>query len=102
MFADIQETSELKTGNHALLLREIRREIRRHHILNSRAALEEAMESAPKLDDLRLRRRKKTGTLLTVLPYTVNRTDMGDQERCNTQLLCYIIDLPDFSFRYDG
>ena len=35
------------------------------------------------------------GTLLTVLPPTVNRTELGSQELCDDLFLRYRIDLPD-------
>ena len=85
---------DLKTGEHALLLREVHSDIRCRNVQNSQADLEEAMAAAPALEAHKLRRRTKTGAWLNLLPSTVNRTDIGVQEWRNSLFLCYNIEPP--------
>ena len=69
--------TEFKTGDHDLILREGRGDIRRSHVHITKAVLEEAMEDDPTLDARRLRWETNTEAWLTMLPSTVNGTDMG-------------------------
>ena len=67
------------TGDHTLLLWQRRCDIRHRNLHNSQAALEEAMADAPTLESRRLRWGTKPGEWITVLPYTVNKTELGIQ-----------------------
>ena len=59
-------------------------------------ALTAALEGALVLQARRMRRAAKTGAWITVLPSTVNRTDLGAQEWRDTLFLRYGLDPPDF------
>ena len=80
MVAVLQGSTDINTGYQILLLQKGYKEIRRQNIHNTQAALEEAMSAAPTLEYHKLRRGTNTGAWITVLPYTVNGTDLGDQE----------------------
>ena len=54
-----------------------------------------ALEGDPVLNARRLRRAAKTGAWLTVLPSTVNGTELGAQECCDALFLSYGMDPPD-------
>ena len=53
------------------------------------------MTAALSLDVRWLRQGTKTGDCLTVLPFTVNGMELGDQEWHNTLFLCYGMEPPD-------
>ena len=59
------------------------------------AMLTAALEGAPVLQARQMRRAAKTGAWLTVLPSTVNGTELGDQEWCDALFLRYGLDPPD-------
>ena len=52
------------------------------------------MTTIPALEYHCLRRGTNTGAWLSVLPFTVNRTELGDQEWRKSIFLCYGIDPP--------
>ena len=62
---------------------------------NKQADMEEAMSDVYALESYQLIRGTSIWAWFTVLPYTVNRTDMGDQECQNSLFLYYVIDPPD-------
>ena len=69
---------------------------------NAQAALEDALETLPTMDDHRLCHGPHTGARMSVQPYTINGTDLGDQEYFYVLFLCYIIDPPDLPSACDG
>ena len=67
-----------------------------------KTALKEAMVLSHALDACQMRQGTKTGAWITVFPSTVNVTDMGDQDWCDTFFLCYSVEPPDFPTHCDG
>ena len=65
-------------------------------------ALTAALKGAPVLHARHLQRAAKTGSWLTVLPYTVNGTELGAQEWCNALFLRYGLEPPDLPKYCDG
>ena len=65
-------------------------------------ALMAALEGALVLQARRMRRAAKTGAWLTVLPSTVNGTELGAQERRDELFLRYGLDPPDLPTHCDG
>ena len=63
-----------------MLLRKGRGDIRQRHTKDAQTALEEAMSEALTLNFRRLIWGTKTGSWLTMLPFTVNGVDLGDKE----------------------
>ena len=66
------------------------------------AELTSALEGAPVLQAHRMRRAAKTGDWLTVLPYTINGTEMGPQEWRDALFLRYGLDPPDLPTHCNG
>ena len=66
------------------------------------AALTAALEGGPVLQARRMRRAAKTGAWITVLPSTVNGTDLGAQDWRDALFLRYGLDPPDLLTHYDG
>ena len=58
-------------------------------------AMTAALEGPPLLQARRMRRASKTGAWLTVLPSTVNGTELGAQEWRDAHFLRYGLDPPD-------
>ena len=69
-------------------------EIRCQHVQDAQIALEDYMAESPVSDACQMRQGTNTGLWLTVLPFTVNGTELGDQEWHDVLFLRYIIDLP--------
>ena len=61
-----------------------------------------ALEGAPVLQERQMRRVAKTGAWITVLPSTVNRTELGAQEWRDALFLSYGLDPPDLPKYCDG
>ena len=66
-----------RTADHSACLRMGRMVMHKQGKKRSEEALTAALEGAPVLQAHRLQRVAKTGAWLTVLPSTVNRTDLG-------------------------
>ena len=73
-------TAEFRSGNHALLMGEGREEIRQRHAEEADNTLGEARTAASKSDTRRLGRIQQKGAWLSVIPSTVNGTELGVQE----------------------
>ena len=97
----LRGTAEFWSGDHSLLMGEVRDEIRRHHAEAAEAALGEAWDTASTEDALRMIRITRMGEWLLVHPYTVNGTDLRAQEWKNSLFLHYSIDPPYLSDHYD-
>ena len=69
---------------------------------NTQSALEEAMSYALDMEACKLRGGTTTGVCITVIPSTVNRTYIRDQEWINDLFLRYIIDPPELPIHYNG
>ena len=67
-------TADFRSGNHALLTRKVRTDIRQRHAEEAETALEEAWAAASKPDARQLGWIQRTGAWLSVLPSTVNGT----------------------------
>ena len=66
------------------------------------AALTAALEGAPVLQARRMRRAAKTRAWLTVLPSTVNGTELGGQEWHDALFLRYGLEPPELPTHCDG
>ena len=73
-------TAKLRSGDHALLMGEVREEIQRRHAEAAETVLGDAQFAASKPDAQRLGRTQWTGAWLLVIPSTVNGTVLGVQE----------------------
>ena len=60
------------------------------------------MKAAPELDDCKKRRRTNIGACITMLPSTVNGTELGDQKWRDTLFIRYGIEPPDPPYHCDG
>ena len=65
-------------------------------------ALTAALQGAPVLQTRQMQRAEKTGACLTVLPSTVNGTELGAQEWCDALFLRYGLEPPDLPRYCDG
>ena len=72
LFAALRGWTEIKTWDHAMILQEIQGRIWHCHVQDTHTDLEETMVSSPVLYDCQLIQGTKKGTLLAVLPSTIN------------------------------
>ena len=79
-----------------------REEIQQGHAEYVETALGEARATTLKPDARRMGRIQRTGAWLSVIPSTVNGTELGVQEWRESLFLCYIINPPDMPFHCDG
>ena len=102
LVAALRSQVELRTADHSACLREGRTDVRTRGQSWAEEALTVALEEAPVLHARCLQREAKTGAWLTVLPSTVNRTELGAQEWRDSLFLWYGLDPPDLPKYYDG
>ena len=76
----LRGTAGFRSVNHALLMGEGREDIRRQHVDATETALGEAWAAASNTGKQRLGRLQQTGAWLSVLPSTINGTELGAQE----------------------
>ena len=97
----IHGTAEFRSEDHALLMGEVRDEIRRHHAEAAEAALGEARDTASTEYALQIIWITRMGAWFSVRPYTVNGMDLRAQEWKDYLFLHYNIDPPYLSDHYD-
>lgn len=89
LVTDLQGRTDFQTGDHDLLLKEGRGDIRHRNMKNVHGFLEGAMLTTPYLAACHLRRVTNTVVWLMGPPATVNGMEMGYQEWHNTLFLLY-------------
>ena len=94
--------AKVRSGYHTLLMREGREEIRQKHGEAADTGLGEARTATCKPDAQQMGRIQRTGTWLSVLPPTVNGTELGAQEWRDSLFLRYGIDPPDLPSHYNS
>ena len=95
LVAALRGQVEFRTADHSACFREGRTAVRKWGEIRAKEALTAALERAMVLQERHMRRAAKTGAWLTVLPSTVNGTELGAQEWCNALILRYGLDPPD-------
>ena len=93
---------EFQTADHSACLQEGRTDVRRQGQSRAEEPLTSALEGAKVLNARRMRRAEKTGAWITVLPPTVNGTELGAQEWRDAFFLRYGLDPPDLPKYCDG
>ena len=93
---------EFRTADHSACIRKGRTAVRGRGQIRAEEALTAALEGSPVLHACCLRRSEKTGAWLTVQPFTVNRTELGDQEWRDALFLRYGLEPPDRPTYCDG
>ena len=102
LVAALRGQVKFRTADHSACLREGRTAVRKRGEIRAEEALTAALERAPVLQACCLRRAEKTEAWLTVLPSTVNGTDLGSQEWRDALFLRYGLDPPDLPKYCDG
>ena len=102
LIAALRGTAEFRSGDHALLMVGGRDEIQRWHAEEADKALGEAQATTFTEDPFRMGRITWTGVWLSVLPYTVNGTELGTQEWMDYLFLLYFINPPELPEHCDG
>ena len=90
-----------RSGYHALLMVEGREEIQLQHTEEYEIALGDTRATASKTDAQRMGKIHRTGAWLSMLPSTVNGTELGAQEWRDFLFLGYGIDPPDLTDHYN-
>ena len=93
---------EFRTADHSACLREGRTAVRRQGQIRAEEALTAALEGSPVFHARRLRRAANTKAWLTVLPSTVNGTELGAQEWQDALFLWYGLEPPELPTYFDG
>ena len=93
---------ELWTANHSACLREGLTAVRRQGQIQAEKALTAALEGTLVLHARRLQRATKTGAWLTLMPSTVNGTELVAEEWRDALFLRYGMDPPDLPKYCDG
>ena len=101
LVADIRGTVEYRSVYHALFMGESRDDIVWRHAEDVETALGEFQEVVSVEDACQLGRITRMGVWLSVLPYTVDRTELGAQEWMGSLFLCYGIYPPDLPAHCD-
>ena len=102
LVAALRGQVEFWTADHSACLREGRTAMWRQGQIWAEEALMAALEGVSILHAHCMGRAENTGAWLTVLPSTVNRTEMGAQEWRDALFLCYGLEPPDLPKYCDG
>ena len=76
---DIWGQTGFQPGYHVILMKEGRVELRRQNNLADHQSLAEVTVALSELNVLRLQRETKTVACISIQPYTVDRSELGDQ-----------------------
>ena len=93
---------KFRAADHSACLQEGQTAMRRREQSRAEESLMASLEGGPVLHAHRMRRAAKTGAWLTVLPSTVNETELGAREWRNALFLQYGLEPPDLPKYYDG
>ena len=96
LVTEIRGTDDFQLGDYALLMGEGRYEIQQLHGEAAETALGEAWDATYMEDACWMGRITRTGAWMSVLPYTVNGTELGAQEWMDSLFLCYGIKPPTY------
>ena len=77
LVAAVRDQDIFRTADHTACLRGGRLAVRHREEQRAEAALTASLEGAPVLQARQMRRAAKTGAWITVLPSTVNGTELG-------------------------
>ena len=97
LVAVLHRTAEFRSGYDDLLMGEIRDEILRRIAEDAEMALEESQASESTEDTRRMGKIMRTGVWMSVLPSTVNGTELGAQKWRYSLYQRYGIDTPDLT-----
>ena len=102
LVAALRGQAAFRTANHTACLRGGRLSVRHRGEQRAEEASTAALEGVPVLQARQMLRAANTGAWLTVLPSTVNGTDLGAQEWRDALFLRYGLELPDLPTHCDG
>ena len=102
LVASLRGQVVFQTADHLACLWRGQLAVRHRGEKRAEEALMAALEGAPVLQERRMRRAAKTRAWLTVLPSTVNGTDLGAQDCRDALFLRYGLELPDLPKYWDG
>ena len=92
----------LRTADHSACLQVGRIAVQQRVVKRAEEAVTAALEGGAVLQAHYMRRAAKTGAWLTVLPSTVNGSELGDQEWRDALFLRYGLDTPELPNYCDG
>ena len=102
LVAALRGQVELRAADHSGFLREGQTDVQKRGEIRAEEALTAAMERDPVLQARRMQRAANTRAWLTVLPSTVNGTELGAQEWRDTLFLRYGLEPPDLTKYCNG
>ena len=97
LVAALRSQTTFRTADHTACLRGGRLAVRHRGVLRAEAVLTASLEGAPVQQARHMQQAAKIGAWLTVLPSTVNGTELGAQEWRDALFLRYGLEPPDLS-----